>query len=69
MTSNNSFSNMADTLNSNLTKMNVTECPRYLARWRSFRDIMRQAETNVTLDDALRQVETLYILINDNTEK
>ena len=39
--------------------------PHYLARWHEFRDILRLAEDNITLNNALEKVEMLYRLIRD----
>lgn len=43
-----------------------TSTPHYLMRWHEFRDILRLAESNVSLNDAIEKVEMLYSLIRDS---
>ena len=70
MKNNRPFADMIKTFESHNVSMTQREqgIPKYLKRWQSFRNITRQAETNVTLDNALSQVEMLYILVNKNHE-
>jgi hypothetical protein len=41
--------------------------PDYLLRWHRFRDICRLAEDDFTLNSALEQVETLYLLTRNES--
>lgn len=48
-----------------LRREQISSKPTYLDRWHEFRDILRLAENNVTLNDVLTQAEMLYSLTKD----
>ena len=59
------FARMVGTLQR--TKISETPKAHYLARWHEWKDILRAAEDNVTLNDLINKVEEVYALVKDPT--
>ena len=38
----------------------------YIARWYEWKEILRAADDNVTLNDLIKRVEEVYALVKDN---
>lgn len=38
----------------------------YLARWHEWKEILRAADDNITLNDLIKKVEEVYALVKDN---
>jgi len=57
------FARMIGTLER--TKISETPKAHYLARWHVWKDILRVAEDNVTLNDLINRVEEVYALVKD----